>query len=440
MPPASPTHMAASSRWMWPLTLLCLLVWWFVAPTYLEVGRNAVAHPPSSDFHKFYLSAQRVEQGHSMYWLVPPRTRIGDPCHPDTQDRRFPHPGSDARLDLGGQMPCLGPNLNPPAFMAILLPLAALPYDTALWTWAMASWACGVLSIGLMVKTWVRQRSQRWCWTLAGCTALFSAYPSLGNHELGQLGNMLLLCLTLAWLNGRRGHDVRAGCWLGLAIGIKPFLLVVPLAYVMGRRWRLLIAMAMTIIGSLLLGLLLFGVESYQDYWLVARNVHWTGSNWNASWTGWFDRAFMSQPDASWPATRTLSHTLAAVCGLATLGVYVWAARGHRPLSDDHLDDTVAALGPAVSLLVSPLGWSYYFPMLALGAFLAVQRLNQIGWTRAHGLALFGLWLMFSIPVSLKGSPGPRSPADWLGLDSWFNLALWCATAGLVWAQRKRGA
>jgi hypothetical protein len=84
----------------------------------------------------------------------------------------------------------------------------------------------------------------------------------------------------------------------------------------------------------------------------------------------------------------------------------------------------MAALGPATALLVSPLGWVYYFPMLWLSAAVIWQWRSSGGWTALEKLAATALGLAMCVPVALKQGPSPLMPAQWWGMGAWFNGVL----------------
>lgn len=401
---------------------------------YYQTGINAISRPPSSDFHKFYLSAQRLRAGLSMYWLVPPRDRRGDACHPDTPDEEraatMPLAG---RLTLGGELPCLGPNLNPPVFMALMQPLSQLPYAQAWWIWAAFSSICAVIGVWLMTNQPGRTLLDRLFLTLLGSTALFSFYPTLANFSLGQMGTALLPLLTLTWIELHRHRFGPAGTWLGLAIALKPFLGFMLLGLLALQQWKAIVIALLTILMLSAFGAMLYGISAYQDYALVANNVHWTATNWNGSWFGFIDRAFISQADLDWPTMRPLSKTLGTICAMATLATLLWRLR-HMPRqgSSDGID-ALFALGLPVTLLASPLGWMYYFPALALSVFIAWQHTNRHSARRTMRWALLLPVTMSLVPITLQPSPSPLNPAQWWGIDAWYFYAL-IALAGAALA------
>ena len=407
------------------LTLMSMLTLVGLMHHYSTVGTNAIAHQASSDFYKFYLSAERVRAGHSMYWLVPPRERQGDACHPDTPDAErataMPLPG---RLTLGGVLPCLGPNLNPPIFMAVMLPLSLLPYGNAWWIWAAFSSICSVLGVWLLSGSKPRTNKDRLFWTLLGSTALFAYYPTMANFSLGQLGCVLLPLLAMSWLDLRQARSVRSGLWLGLAIGVKPFLGVLLLGLFVLENWKALVSATCALLGLSVLGALIFGVSACQDYVLVAGNVSWTASNWNGSWFGFFDRYFSGQADANWPADKPLSKALGTTFALLTVGLWAWITRVQQRGAGIHGVDTLFALGLPAALLASPLGWAYYFPVLPLSDLIAWQHTSNAANPRPLRLALVLPAVMSMVPLSLKPSPSPLNPALWHGVDAWYFYTL----------------
>jgi hypothetical protein len=415
-----------------------------LGPHYLEIGRNATSRPESTDFHKFYLSAERYRQGLSMYWMVPPRDRQGDPCHADTPPevaaRVMPPPGP---MVLGGELPCLGPNLNPPLFMAAMLPLSLLPYAQAWWTWAALTTLCAVWGIWLLVGQ-ARKRSpwEQLFWTWVGSTALFAWYPTLASFSLGQLGTVLLPLLALCWVDLRAAKVWRAGFWLGLGIAIKPFMMAMLIFLLLIGRWRAAIGAVTSAFGLTLLGAALFGVQAHQDYLSIAGNVTWTSSNWNGSWFGFFDRLFSGQADSTWPATRPLSKALGTSFALATVCATVLITRKAWQQADARGVDAAMAMGVTTTLLVAPLGWVYYFPALVVSLLGAWRTVGGHPHSRHIKQALLLLVTISAIPIGLKPIPTAQHPAVWWGLDAWYTYCLigLGLTLALAFTTKERGA
>jgi hypothetical protein len=431
-------------QWKWLIALICTVLWGVLGPHYLEIGRNATSRPESTDFHKFYLSAERYRQGLSMYWMVPPRDRQGDPCHADTPQevaaRAMPPPGP---MVLGGKLPCLGPNLNPPVFMVAMLPLSRLPYPQAWWAWAALTMLCAVWGIWVLVGQ-ARESSlgEQLFWTWVGSTALFAWYPTLASFSMGQLGMVLLPLLALCRADLRAAKAWRAGFWLGLGIAIKPFMLAMLIFLLIIGRWRAVVSAVLAAAALSLLGLALFGIQPLQDYLLISGNVTWTSSNWNGSWFGFFDRMFSGQADATWPATRPLSRALGISFALATLCATALITRKAWRRADASGVDAAMALGLTTTLIVAPLGWVYYFPALTVSLFGAWPVAGKHPRSRHIKQALLMLMAMSAIPIGLKPIPTAQLPSAWWALDAWYTYCLigLGLTLALTFTPKERGA
>jgi hypothetical protein len=429
---------AASKIISWLLLLLGCLALFGLSLHYVQIGKNAVSRPATSDFYKFYLSAKRLDEGYSMYWLVPPKLERGNPCHRDTPPTDVHFGSTDpGRLSLGGDLPCLGPNLNPPAFMLVMQPLSRLPYSQAWWAWAACSSLCIVASVLLLAGATARTKMGRLNWTVWGSTLLFAHYPTLANFELGQLGSLMLLLVTLSWQQSQKGNLSKAGIWLGLVIALKPFLAVLLPGLLMCRQWRTLVNACLAIFILAIIGLSIYGVKSYSDYWAVAGNITWASTNFNGSWLGFFERYFISQANSTWPTTRQLAGILASICSICT---YMALLHRLRKISftTSQVMTPILAIGLPSALLISPLGWAYYIPMLWLSTYLAWANTIHDPFRTTTRLFLILPAIMAMPPISLSPSPTINSPADWAGLDSWYFYALgvYCFSSFRAFAQK----
>lgn len=415
------------------MLLIALLSW-----HHLSLGNNAITLKASSDFHKFYLSAKRLDEGWSMYWIVPPRLKAGDPCHADTPIPQRATNEQPGPLTLGGEIPCLGPNLNPPVFMLLMQPLARLPYKLAWWIWAGLSIVC-LAWTAWSVSAFTSPSSRINC--LPWLAAMLAFSPGMANFELGQLGWLLTLMLARSWLALRRGHTSAAGLWLGAAIALKPFLAPFLLGLWLIKEPRALRTTLATTTVLTLLGVIAFGAQASFDYLAMARHVSWTATNWNGSWTGFFDRVFIGLPQSNWPANQSLSRTLAAAFSLITLGITIWILRRHERGSHEPSDsaDTLFATMTPAALLISPLGWLYYFPALILSFVISHKQTRQTPGSELWKLAPALPVALAMIPVPLSPSATPMHPANLFGLDSlaWLTLLATHATAVAIQIRRE---
>lgn len=403
---------------------LCSLILYALVGHYVAVGHNATSRPVTSDFYKLYLSGQRALNGESMYWVPPPRSQTGDACHPDTPDdkRQAMMPPAN-RLNLGGDFPCLGPNLNPPIFMLAMIPLSSLPYAAAWWTWSCLSALCILLSAWLLTR-FEKNQFHRAYLTLIGSTAALAFYPTIANFSLGQLGSFLLLPLTCAWINLSRNSHIRAAFWLGLAMAFKPFLGLLVFGMLCMKRWRVVFATLTFATLFTAAGVAIFGWTASMDYLNLASNVTWTATNWNASFIGFVDRAFVDRgaPPDTW---RPISPRLLGWAGVTSILIaWGWHMRKVHQRSAESADAALFCVGLPISLLASPLGWMYYFPTLLLSAFVSWEQ-GKFDQTRRWPMIGTGMALMAAmVPITLQSTPTPKNPPDWMGIDSWYFYTL----------------
>jgi Glycosyltransferase family 87 len=434
-------------QWTWVAILLSALTYLPLGQHYFEVGQNAAKRPVSSDFYKFYLSALRLQQGYSMYWQVPPKLRRGDPCHRDTPPAQvhFSHP-DPGPLNLGGESPCLGPNLNPPIFMTIIQPLAQLPYELAWWVWAAFSIGSALLSAWFLTVGLGEVSREKLLPSASAALMLLAFYPTLANFTLGQVGALMLLLLTLTWRSGAKGHQLWSGFWLGLVIGLKPFFIVLLPALWASRKWRASLMALGTALSLSAMGALIYGIAEYKNYMEVGRNISWYGTNWNGSWFGFFDRYFISRQEGDWPATLPWSRGCAILCATVTFVVCLELIR--RRYRNDQASDwnAIMAMSLPMSLLITPLGWSYYLPIVTLSLVIAWRQIPDAAANRnTYRLALALPTTMAMVPITLKPSPTPMDPAQWYGLDAWYGyltFLIWacCTSCVLSRTDAKRGA
>jgi hypothetical protein len=259
-------------------------------------------------------------------------------------------------------------NLNPPHFHLILLPF----------TWLPPNLARLVCSLRLMITElqWAPSLRSRY----VGLVALL-AFAGTGTMILtGQLTLILLPLVTGCWLVARQNRWRTAGVLLGIALSIKPFLLILLPYFLICRRWS---ALATTVASATLcfaLGLLVFGLENHLA-WLerLGESAHWAWLPMNASIQGMLSRTFgenqifttfLNLPN---PALDTIFLLAAATVGAVT---FVGLPREAPPASVDR----AFALLLVTTLLLCPLGWVYYF-WLPLGPVMAVVK----GWRESPG-------------------------------------------------------
>jgi alpha-1,2-mannosyltransferase len=326
-----------------------------------------------TDFFKFHLSARYLQQDKSIYWLPPDHLSADSPCY---QDSTGQHPN---QKNTGGQPAevalCLHPNLNPPIFAALAAPLTWVNYTVSWWIWSLASIGCGIGSLMLIFRSSVLPALSPSAASLIG-VIFFAYYPTFANVSYGQVSLFLLLLLTLGWLAWRNGKLRTAGCWFGIAASLKPFIGLFLIVFLLNRNWRALVAFISVGILAFLLGGMAAGFHSYLEYATILKQITWQAANWNASFTGFFYRIFGGSESTPWINAPTVARGLTTLSNLTILAVLARIA--FKPVSFDHATnaDILVALTIPAMLLLSPLGWMYYFPMLFI-CFIVIWNLTK---------------------------------------------------------------
>jgi hypothetical protein len=171
------------------------------------------------------------------------------------------------------------------------------------------------------------------------------------------------------WVAARQGRERLSGALLGLAFAIKLFLGLFIIYFLLQRRWRLTVWLLMTVMATWLLGLAALGMDAYEHYRLALASVNWQSSKLNASAYGYFSRVFggsYSTPLIDAPALgKTLIYLLIAVL----LTLLTWLLRPSQRIATTVRADLGFSFTLVAALLISPLGWLYYFPLLLIPFF-----------------------------------------------------------------------
>lgn len=289
------------------------------------------------------------------------------------------------------------PNLNPPHFVVAFAALSVLTVQAALAVWLIVNVVCAILAIALIfveLRIAASTRNVQVAMTAAGlCTGVLVAL------ETAQITGVLMLLMTLAWSASRRGRWIACGIIVGLIVSVKPFfgcLLLIPLRR--GRNGSIAAAL-LTAGAALVAGAILAGPESLARWIQTGQLVDWFQHPANASILGVLARA----GERSWMVWSMVALTVVAVS----------AAVGPRRSLD--VDWSVFAL---VSLLISPLGWNYYLPIIA-GPIAAVAILRP-------QILYASVGFLWPVPLLAVAAPLTRLSLLFAGsLQAWSLIALW---------------
>jgi hypothetical protein len=291
------------------------------------------------------------------------------------------------------------PNLNPPHFVVAFSPFTLLTPHVALAVWLVLNVGAGAWAAVLVWRELALPRTFVSIGLAVALTGLMTG-TQFGLEE-GQPIGVFALVLTAAWSAARRDDHRLAGLLLGLLVSVKPFfgcLLIVPL---LNRQRAVLTWAAAAGMSALGAGVLFAGVDSYVRWLEVGRQVSWFTYPLNASLMG-----MVARTGLAWPVWFVLS---AAVFG--TTAMAIWKS--------DRADIAWLVSGLA-SLLISPLGWAYYLPLLA-GPLVALGRSHP-------GMLMAGIGFLWPMPLLMVLAPANRWSAVLVfSIPFWSMLALWAA-------------
>jgi hypothetical protein len=299
-------------------------------------------------------------------------------------------------------------NAHPPTSVLLAVPFTPLDYPTAHLAWDLVS--LFALAIGMVLVG--RHLGVRFSpWMLLPTVALFLVCSPVRSHlSQGQLSLVLLPLIVGAWAADRTEHPWWAGVLLGAAAAIKLFPGFLFLYFLLRRRWQALAAGAITVAALTGVTLAVEGWQSYHTYITEALPsvAHFRSSWYNESVFGFWARLFdPAAEERVLPLRR--SPALAGTASLVSVGLIVlllvpvtWRAHSRAEC------DRAFAVAVTAMLLVSPISWNHYFPLLLLPVAWLWLHLPR-GWPRCVlGVVLVLLWLPGAYFV--RFAMGPHAP------------------------------
>lgn len=397
-----------------------------VYATFLDLRSD---QPLGSDFAGFHHSARSALSGGELY--APMQL-------PDAPTGDF------SRGGLRGTFP----NLNPPVFTLFVLPLGLLPLGVAFVLWTAAALLCGGGAV-LQVT-----RGEPGSTRFRHALLLFAWYPVVLAVTVGQTTLFLLLGLAIAGTWWDAGRTRGAAIVLGLLASLKLFFGLFGVVFLLARRYRTLGWMVVAFVASWTLGLVAFGADAYARYAETLASVDWHGVGGNVSLAGTAERLFggsgpaggATGPGSGAEPVRSVKSLalLAGGAGILLLGLFrvarSWggagptagrpdATMGKARRSRDALRGCAFGYTVAAMLLLSPLGWVYYFPLLYPGF---VHLWRGSGQSARALLTVAALTMavpsVYLVPSSLEGAGAVRGVIGTAALATAAAVAWWRGT------------
>lgn len=269
----------------------------------------------------------------------------------------------------------------PPAFLLLTMPFGALPYPTAAVLWVILTWAAYAAAMRF--------------WLPKAFWPAMAMPPLLLNAITGQAG-FLIAALFIAGMAVLPKRPLLGGVLLGLIV-LKPQLgIVIPFALAAGREWRAFAGAALSSAGLLLLGLLVFGWQSYQA-WLGNAGLY--SSVVAEGLAGWQRMASVYAAlrfDGLGAALAWIAQALAAVAAIAAACLIWWRTTDAGARAAALAAATALAspylFGYDALLLIMPLAWllargRQLWLLLLCWLLLALGLMQGLGWAGGPNLA-----------------------------------------------------
>ena len=250
--------------------------------------------------------------------------------------------------------------LYPPPLAVLLAAVTSLATPTVEAGW----W---ILRVGLLAVGCAAMPVPRW---VRGAVLLLLAvsYPTLIDLNLGNVSLLVLVTSCLAW---RWLDRPASGVATALAMALRPTLIVVPIWWLIRRRWQVVASTVGSGVLLIVLTLPFVGIGGYTDYLTVVRNLsNVTGVTHNV------DLASAALLLGLGPGIVQPALIVQHGVGLGAFGLALPQSR-----------EVGFVMVTVASLLLAPLIWVHYLVVLALPAALLAARghrwavlLPLLGW------------------------------------------------------------
>jgi alpha-1,2-mannosyltransferase len=258
-------------------------------------------------------------------------------------------------------------NPNPPFTLGLFSVFSAWGYLYAFYAWLIFSTCLGILGAYKTLQVFCPKLLTEKESALF-LLMYFSAYPILMNTIMLQFGGCMLFCLIMGYEAYLKQNDRLAGFWWGGLIALKLFPGLLVFYACLKKRYALVgWIVGWTLLLSLL-PILFLGKSMYLSYFqAVAFKIYWYGVNWNMSILGFLSRVFV--PVIENPVTKIydpVQGVFAVNCAYAIVVTVLLASWGYFFKRLDKIEARGFSCVIVLMMLLSPLGWFYFMPMLLI--------------------------------------------------------------------------
>lgn len=288
------------------------------------------------------------------------------------------------------------PNLSPPFSVMVTAFIARyLCYQNFFIGFMVSAFTLNILALTKLYQHFYpnknKSRSKTYNLTLFVFILANLVYtPTFMNTTFGQVALVLNALIIFCYLSLEKKHFILAGFFLALAINIKLFFGIFLIHFLAKKQYHAFFSFIMFALLFALIPLVIYGNSIYKGFFQALNHVQWYGVNWNASWYGFFARTL-----------GETSHRFHSALFLPTLSKYIYyffflaySFFIYYFSKNKSNSSLTFAFTLSSMLLISPLGWSYYFPILVTALLINNKTLasNQY-YTLLICLLLFSLFL-----------------------------------------------
>ncbi|HET7540964.1 MAG TPA: glycosyltransferase family 87 protein [Polyangiaceae bacterium] len=262
---------------------------------------------------------------------------------------------------------------HPPTAPFWFLPVAEFPKATVVQLCTFMVWV--LLPIHTFLCASTLKFPAPYATALFAASALFASSFVRYHCDATQLSEPIAVLYVAAWCSLRRGHELRAGACLGLALTMKLFPGVMLVMLLFAKRFRALSAAVVSYLSIALFMTKTYGLRSWYDFFHQQSDISqlWLGSNANSSISGLTLQ--LMKPACVGPAQPTPLSTLTTVaCSLLLLAAALRFSWRHFELAaerderDASAIDLPFSLFSLLSVFLNAWVWEHY-------AVLAIQPL-----------------------------------------------------------------
>ncbi|KAB7742312.1 DUF2029 domain-containing protein [Parvibaculum sedimenti] len=270
----------------------------------------------------------------------------------------------------------------PPTFQLLAAPLALLPYLVSYLVFTFGTLALYVITCGRLLK-------------LKEATILLVAFPGVFICAFHGQNSFLSAALFAGAVLAMERRPALAGVLLGL-LAFKPqFGLLIPVALIASRQWRLFFITGATAAAFALVATLVFGVDLWLAFFKDAPVVRQIMESGFLPW-GKMPSAFIFLRMLGVPAMLAYAAQILTAAGAAAAVAWVWYRQGPTRLA--------FAVLVSATLLLTPYIFDYEFAILAVPLAILASDMVDRGATRNEKIALVALYGVPAIAAPLAGA------------------------------------